>query len=345
MRILYYINQFFAQIGGEEKADCPLEIREGIVGPAMGLVPLLEAGNEIVATAVCGDNFAAENEESITEAITAVLKERNIDLVIAGPAFNAGRYGMACGLICKIAFFNNIPAISAMYEENPGLELYRKYGFIFPTANNAGGMRKALPLMAAFANKLAQGEYVYDYEAEGYFKRGIRHYFFTEKSGAERSVDMMLQKVKGEPFKTELEMPNFTRVPIAPAVADLSKAKIAVITTCGPVPVGNPDHIEAHACSKWKTYTMEEFGGIDLPQTEVAHGGYSPINATNNGNRVIPIDAMVRLEKEGIIGEFEKNIYVTVGNSMPVDRALEFGYGIAQQLREAEIQGAIMTSA
>ncbi len=345
MRILYYINQFFGQIGGEDFADHPFEVRDGAFGPAMGLAAQLDAGNEIVATMVCGDNYAVANENGITLAVNALFEEHKIDLVVAGPAFNAGRYGMACGLLCKIAFAKNIPAISAMFEENPGLEIYRKYGFIFPTAANASGMKNALATMASFANTLAKGESVYDCEKYGYYKRGIRHYFFSDKQGAERGVDMMLKKVRGEAFKTELEMPHFSRVPIAPSITDLKKAKVAVITTCGPVPVGNPDKIEAHTCSKWCTYTMEEFGGIDLPQTEIAHGGYSPVNATNNGNRVIPIDAMVRLEKEGIIGEFVKNIYVTVGNSMPVDRALEFGQGIAQDLKKAEIQGAILTSA
>ena len=35
LRIVHYINQFFANIGGEEKADYQPELREGIVGPGM----------------------------------------------------------------------------------------------------------------------------------------------------------------------------------------------------------------------------------------------------------------------------------------------------------------------
>ena len=35
IRIVHYINQFFANIGGEEKADYPAELREGqVVGGA-----------------------------------------------------------------------------------------------------------------------------------------------------------------------------------------------------------------------------------------------------------------------------------------------------------------------
>ena len=109
---------------------------------------------------------------------------------------------------------------------------------------------------------------------------------------------MAVAKAAGESWKTELNMPNFSHVPASAPIADLSKAKIALLTTCGPVPIGNPDHLEAHTCSKWETYRPEDFGGEDMPATEIAHGGYTPVYGTNNGNRVVPVDAMLELEKE-----------------------------------------------
>ena len=36
IRIVHYINQFFAQIGGEEMADHPAELRKGeVLGPGL----------------------------------------------------------------------------------------------------------------------------------------------------------------------------------------------------------------------------------------------------------------------------------------------------------------------
>ena len=38
LRVVHYINQFFAGIGGEEKADTPAELRVGeVLGPGMAL--------------------------------------------------------------------------------------------------------------------------------------------------------------------------------------------------------------------------------------------------------------------------------------------------------------------
>ena len=41
IKVVHYINQFFAQIGGEEKADYPAEIRVGeVVGPGTAFMAL-----------------------------------------------------------------------------------------------------------------------------------------------------------------------------------------------------------------------------------------------------------------------------------------------------------------
>ena len=62
IKVVHYINQFFAQIGGEEKADYPAELRVGeIVGPGQALTQQFGEEAEIVATIVCGDSYFNEN--------------------------------------------------------------------------------------------------------------------------------------------------------------------------------------------------------------------------------------------------------------------------------------------
>ncbi|MEG2871713.1 MAG: glycine/betaine/sarcosine/D-proline family reductase selenoprotein B, partial [Clostridium sp.] len=100
-RIVHYINQFFAGIGGEEKADHTPEVREGAIGPGTGLKTVLGEDFEIVATVICGDNYFGENLDKATDIIIDMVKKYNPDIFVAGPAFNAGRYGVACGTICK----------------------------------------------------------------------------------------------------------------------------------------------------------------------------------------------------------------------------------------------------
>jgi len=346
MRIVHYINQFFAQLGGEEAAHFPLEVREEAIGPGKILETMLGDKAKIVATIVCGDNYFVENTENISDQIIAILKQHRADLLVAGPAFNAGRYGMACGTVCKIAQQNlGLIAVSGMFEENPGVELYKLYGYIFPTAKQARGMKEALDKMAGFIKKVADNQKIQGPDIDGYFPRGVRKNIWMEKTGAQRAVDMALDKVLGRPFKTELEMPKFTRVKPSEPIKDLKTATIAIMTSGGIVPKGNPDRLEAFACSKWAKYTIEDFGGAGLKNSEVAHGGYDPSFANEDANRVLPVETMMELEKQGEIGGLYPYFYVTVGNSMPVDRATLFGNVIGNEIaKEGKIDGIILTS-
>src|SRR6056297_1671317 len=101
IKVVHYINQFFAGIGGEEKADYKPEIREGIVGPGMEFNKKFGDEAEIVATIICGDSYFNENLDEAKAKVIDMVKEYNPDLFIAGPAFNAGRYGVACGTIAN----------------------------------------------------------------------------------------------------------------------------------------------------------------------------------------------------------------------------------------------------
>ena len=100
LKVVQYINQFFAQIGGEEKADIKPELREGVVGPGLAFNTAFGDDAEIVATIICGDSYFNENIEEAKATILDMIRPYSPDLFIAGPAFNAGRYGVACGTIC-----------------------------------------------------------------------------------------------------------------------------------------------------------------------------------------------------------------------------------------------------
>lgn len=345
MRVVYYLNQFYAQIGGEELASIPLQVLDTPIGPSAAFAAAVrESGIEVVATLVCGDNYFSEHNEEVTEQITDLLKQYNPDLVVAGPAFNAGRYGIACGSVMKIAQqVLEIPALSAMYEENPGVMLYKLYGYILPAPANARGMRKVMADMVAFAAKIASGQRIGSPAEDGYIPRGARKNVWYEESGAVRAMKMLMAKLNGDPFTTELPMPKFDKVEPSKPIPDLTKATIAIMTSGGIVPTGNPDHLESLACTKWKTYDVEDFGGEDMPNVDVAHGGYDPTFAIGNGNRVLPVDAMMQLERDGVIGKLYNKIFVTVGNCMPVDRAATFGQQIADSIK-GKVDGVILTS-
>src|ERR1044072_1516091 len=100
IHVVHYLNQFFAQIGGEDKADAGAEIRDGVIGPGRALQQALEENGEVGATAFWGDNYFAEHEKEAINELIRRIAEYNPDLLVAGQAFESGRYGSACGAIC-----------------------------------------------------------------------------------------------------------------------------------------------------------------------------------------------------------------------------------------------------
>ena len=253
IKVVHYINQFFAQVGGEEQADYPIEIRKGEhLGPGLAFQQAFGDEAEIVATIICGDGFFSEHIDDAKAKLLEMVKGEKPDIFIAGPAFNAGRYGFACATAAMAVQEElHIPVLTGMYIENPGVEMAKDKVYIVSTKNSAAGMRDAVKKMAPLALKLAKGEKIGASVEEGYIPQGQRVNFFEKERGAERAVKMLLAKLNGKPFTTEYPMPSFDRVEPNPAVKDMAHATVALVTSGGIVPKGNPDHIESSNASKY----------------------------------------------------------------------------------------------
>ncbi len=343
-KVVHYINQFFGGIGGEEKADQPPEVRDGVVGPGLALNQNFKGQAEVVATIICGDNYCVGHPEEVGQLVADTVGKYQADALVAGPAFNAGRYGMACGLVSSAAAAKGITTLTAMFPENPGVELYKANTYIVPTADSARGMGQAVPAMAALLLKLLAGQRLGNAEAEGYIERGVRVNTFFEEVGAERAVKMLLKKIKGEAFTTEYKMPVFDRVTPRPGVKDLAHATIALVTSGGIVPKGNPDHIAASSARNYGAYDIDGVADLTAEKYQTAHGGYDQTYANEDPDRVLPVDVLRDLEKKGKIGKLYPTFFTTVGNGTAVANAKKWGEEIGRKLKNDGVQAVILTS-
>jgi len=345
IRVVHYLNQFFGQIGGEDQAGVAPRAVANPVGPGTALQAALGDKAQVVGTVICGDNYFADHPQQATAEVLELISSFKPQLVVAGPAFNAGRYGPACGAICQAVQEKlGVPAVTGMYPENPGVELYRKHIFCVKTGNSAADMQKALPAMATLGLKLAKGEKLGPPEVEGYLPRGIRKNAMAEKPAATRAMDMLLAKLQGLPYRTELPMPAFEKVPPAPPVDDPSKATIALVIEGGLVPKGNPDRLESARASKYLKYNIADKDDLSGEEYESVHGGFTTVFINQDPNRVLPLDAAREAEREGKIGKLYPFYFVTTGNQCTLESAQEFGQGIARELIAEGVQGAILTS-
>ena len=342
VRVVHYLNQFFAGIGGEEAANSPVEARDGPVGAGRALQQALGADGRVAATIVGGDNFVAEEGERAAASIREALAQLSPDVVVAGPAFDSGRYGLACARACIQAQALGIKAVTAMHPDNPGFTTNRRELICMPTSANVVEMGAAMASLARLALTLGSGRELGSADEEGYLWRGFRRPVLREKRGAARAADMLLARIAGRPFQTEIPVTTYDAVPPTPPVPDLSRVKLGVVTSGGLVPKGNPDRLVSARAERFFRYPIEDRAALMVGEWESVHGGYSThaVN-TRNPNYVVPLDALRELEAAGRIGSLYGTYFATVGNQTAVAEAKRMGAEIAAALHEVDV-GAVL---
>jgi glycine reductase len=344
-RVVCYLNQFFGQLGGEDKAGVGPQVVTGAVGPARAVQQALADGGTVVATVICGDNYVAEQTERAVAELLALVADARPDLVIAGPAFLAGRYGVACGALCaavqaKLA----IPAVTGMHVENPGVELYRRQVYIVQTGAEAGRMLEEVRRLVTLGLKLVRGEPLGGPAGEGYFARGVTVHTVADRNAAERAVAMLTAKLAGRPFATEVPLPDFPRIPAPRLVKTLESATIALVTDGGLVPQGNPDGIEPLNATRYGAYSIEGKSGLDAAQYDNVHRGYDTTYVKQDPHRLVPVDVARELEEQGAIGKLHETVYSTTGVATTLAHSARMGREIAEKLRAAGVDAVILTS-
>jgi len=349
VRVMHYINQFFAGIGGEDKANVPAASIEGAVGPGKPLQTVLGDSAEIVVTAYCGDDYFSTNSEEALAAIVKIAKDRKVELLMAGPAFSSGRHGIACVEVCHaVSTSLGINCVTGMHIENPAVESYKGHKnrkvFCIPTAKGVVGMRDALSKMGKFALKLAAGSAIEPAADEGYIPRGIRVVEAVGKSSAARVVDMVLDKLAGRSFTSEIPIVLFEAISIPAAIKNLKGACIALVSTGGIVPPGNPDGLKSMHNTNWAKYDIAKMESMKDAEWDVVHGGYDNQFMLKNPNFGVPLDVARQLEKEGVFGRLYPYFYSASGCIATVTAFQAIGRAIAKDLKAEGVDAVLLVS-
>ena len=335
MKVVHYLNQFFAGLGAEENAGVAPTRIDGAVGPGRGL------GLEVSYTVACGDDFFGEFEDEALATILHWLEDDRPDVLICGPAFGSGRYGYACGVIAREAARRGIPTVAAMHEDNPGVAAADGWAFIVPTTSTVVGMRASLPVVAALAERLGQGQGPGSPGESGYLPRHRRLNCRVASTGAERAVDFVLAKLQGD-TRTEVDPPD-VRVEPPPGLPDVSAATIALVTESGCVPIGNPDRLTSRRSFRWLRYPIDGVMAMGADAYQTVHGGYDVRAANGDPNRIVPLDALRTLESTRAFAHLHPFYYTTSGVDTSVANSARFGQEIGRELVESGVSGVILT--
>ena len=345
LRVVHYVNQFFAGVGGEERAGERPQVSTGPVGPGLALQKALGDAGEVVATVWCGDDYFNEHEHDAVAALIELIKPHAPDLLVAGPAFNSGRYGLACGRLCaSVAESLGCAVVTGMHPDNPGVEVHRHKIYIVASGKSPVSMAETIGRMATLGQKLARKEKIGSPADQGYLARGLRFTELARERAATRAVDMLLKSVRGEEWETEWPLPVYDRVPPPPPVKDVRRATLALVTSGGIVPKGNPDRIESSYATKWLKYSLVGVKELTPEGWQSIHGGYDTSRANEDPNRVLPIDVLRELEHEGAIGRLLEDYWVFVGSGASTTNARRFATEMARDIVANSVEGVIFTA-
>ena len=163
----------------------------------------------------------------------------------------------------------------------------------------------------------------------------------ADRTGAERAIDQLLAKLAGD-IRSEVG-PSGDRVPPAPPVRDLAEATVALVTEAGCVPQGNPDRLPSRHANAWLRYPLVDVDAMDADAYQSVHAGFDTSAGNEDPNRLVPLDAVRGLEREGAFGRLHDAFFTTSGVDTPVATAATFGREMAEELREAGVQAVILT--
>ncbi len=157
-------------------------------------------------------------------------------------------------------------------------------------------------------------------------------------------MEMLVAKLNGRPFTTELPIPKIDRVEIAAPIADLKEARIALLTTGGIVPVDNPDRIQSASATRWGRYDISGDKRLLGGEYKTIHAGFDPAAADADPNVVTPVDALKELLKEGVYKSLHPYFYSTVGTGTTESEAARMAREIVPLLQEDHVDGCILVS-
>ena len=280
------------------------ELREGAVGPGTGFQRRLRAvrlRSSPLSSAATPTSTRTLRRKPRPRSLIGSRSNPMPDLFIAGPAFNAGRYGYGLR--------HHLRRPSRMSWASPCSPVCTRRTPV-PTCQGQGPTssppQTAPPACVRLPPRWLKLAHEADARArrsalpaeEGYIPNGIRMNFFEKERGSKRAVEMLLKKLADKPFTTEYPMPAFDRVAPNPAVKDLSKASHrAVSPPAASCPRATPIISSPPPLPTTASTDIEGVENLTPDTYETAHGGYDPVYANEDPDRVLPVDVMREFEK------------------------------------------------
>jgi glycine reductase len=162
------------------------------------------------------------------------------------------------------------------------------------------------------------------------------------KTGAVRAVEMLFDQMAGKAIKTEVLFSKYPPLKPAPVI-DVSKSKIALISTSGLWKRDTPQ-FEGTKATKFTPVNIKDISTFSKKEWSVLGGGYDNSYGREDPHRMMAIEELRQLEKEGKIGKIADTMYTTKGLDNNWGDMINIGEGILPMLKAEGVNGVIAVS-
>jgi len=233
-----------------------------------------------------------------------------------------------------------------MHEDNPGTKEIGRHVFVIQTGASAASMQESLKRFSLLIELLLAGNQtaIENFRSEHCLPISRR---FTVRSQAPdyvRATDLLLAKLQGQSYESEIPRIEATAHPIPNLTGRLKDATVALVTEGGLVPKGNPDRLESSRGSRYFKYSIDGREDLKRGEFEAMHTGYDTSTVNQDPDRIVPLDAMRVLEKSQRFRKLHDHYFVTTGTGAMPSKMEEIGAGIADELASSGISAVILTA-
>lgn len=163
IRVLCITNHFFAGLD-TDKTDVEPYFTKDIPNITKGIDEYVnsKANASVIGTLVVPDNtFENQYKDMIESLIMNVIQNEKPDIIICGPAFNAGKFAKNCCKICLLILEKfGLPAVTSIYPENEYYKKYKGLIYMIDGGNSAAKMKYDMPALCDYALHVLQ--YAFD---------------------------------------------------------------------------------------------------------------------------------------------------------------------------------------
>ncbi|MEJ7666348.1 MAG: glycine/sarcosine/betaine reductase selenoprotein B family protein [Hymenobacter sp.] len=344
-RVVHYLNQFFVGAGGEDAAASPPSSQPmapsalADAWPSCSVTELRDRGHRLLRR-----RRRRRRPEAVAE-ILALIQAAKPDLVVTGPAFTSGRYGLACARVAAAATAGRAAGRRAMHPGQPRPRRGRRRTGGAPAARRPGawgrrsttpGRRRPSAWLAGEALTAADGR-------SGTPARPAAH----GRRNAARAGGRPGAGPPGRATGTPPRSPSPLRPGDArrPPVADLGAATVALVTEGAPGPRRQPRRASsrpgppsgcATRSTAWRSSSRASGGRSTAGSPRC---GPTPTR-TASCPSTWPASSSGRAPSASCTTEY----LVTAGNGTSVANARRFGIEWAADLRHSGARAAILTA-